>query len=98
MSEVSWTDPGPDGSSPFALALQYRKTDLVNMLLDLPDMDVSSIVSPDQVQVLREVMQEQMVPECPVCMKTYQKERPVCQCLAGCDSCYQHPTPSVAAG
>ena len=101
---VSWTEPDHDGVSPLAAALQSRRTEVVKLLLELPHIDTSNITEPSHIAVMRELMFSQLaelnkrletVPECPDCLKTLERDRPVLQCLSGhlvCHSCFQHPS------
>ena len=101
---LSWTDPCPDtGESPLSYALQQKKTEIVKILLELPNIDTSGITAPHHMEVLMSVMSQAVaqlnqrlsqVPECPVCLRTFQADRTVFQCVAGhfvCQDCYQHP-------
>ena len=102
---LSWTDPCPEtGESPLSYALEQKKTEIVKILLELPNIDTSGITAPRHMEVLMSVMSQAVVqlnkrlsqvPECPVCLRTFQAHRTVFQCVAGhfvCQDCYQHPS------
>ena len=102
---LSWTEPCLDtGESPLTFVLQQGRTEIVKILLAVPNIDTSSITSPRHIEVMRAVMCEAVarlhqrlaqVPECPVCLRTFRADRTVFQCEAGhfvCQDCFQHPT------
>ena len=102
---ISWTEESlEDGYSPLTYALQHDRTEIVSILLNIPNMDISGISHPRHIEMTRRVMCDQVarlnkrlraVPECPVCLKTFHKDRSVYQCEAGhfvCQDCFQHPS------
>ena len=102
---LSWNEPCLDnGESPLSFALQQRRREIVKILLEVPNIDPSSITAPRHIEVMRSVMCEAVaqlnrrlsqVPECPVCLRIFRADRTVFQCEAGhfvCQDCFQHPT------
>ena len=101
---LSWTEPCLEtGESPLLYALHHQRTEVVKILLEVPNIDTSGITAPRHIEVMRSVMcravaelnqRKSQVPECPVCLTIFQPARKVFQCEAGhfvCEECFQNP-------